>query len=57
MKKPLCPVRYLANRGAGLKSLVAFDLNQYLNRMCERVDAALDKLLPPEPAEPPTLSA
>jgi geranylgeranyl diphosphate synthase, type II len=38
-----------------LKSPAAFDLNQYLDRTCARVDAALDRLLPPETAAPPTI--
>jgi geranylgeranyl diphosphate synthase type II len=38
-----------------LKSPAAFDLNQYLDQTCARVDAALDKLLPAESAPPPTI--
>jgi len=38
-----------------LKSPAIFNLNQYLDRVCTRVDAALDKLLPPETAAPPTI--
>jgi geranylgeranyl diphosphate synthase type II len=38
-----------------LKSPPAFNLNQYLDGMCGRVDAALDKLLPPETTAPPTI--
>jgi geranylgeranyl diphosphate synthase, type II len=38
-----------------LKSPAAFNLNQYLDRVCARVDGALDKLLPPETAAPPTI--
>ena len=38
-----------------MKSPAAFNLNQYLDRVCARVDAALDKLLPPETAAPPTI--
>ena len=38
-----------------MKSAPAFILNQYLDRQCGRVDAALDKLLPPETAAPPTI--
>ncbi len=38
-----------------MKSAPAFNLNQYLDRQCGRVDAALDKLLPPETAVPPTI--
>jgi geranylgeranyl diphosphate synthase type II len=38
-----------------LKSPAAFDLSQYLDQTCARVDAALDKLLPAESAPPPTI--
>jgi geranylgeranyl diphosphate synthase type II len=38
-----------------LKSPAAFNLKQYLDRVCVRVDAALDDLLPPETAAPPTI--
>jgi geranylgeranyl diphosphate synthase type II len=38
-----------------LKSPAAFDLNQYLDQTCTRVDAALDKLLPAESVPPPTI--
>lgn len=38
-----------------MKSPAAFDLSQYLDRTCERVDTALDKLLPAESAPPPTI--
>lgn len=38
-----------------MKSPVAFNLNQYLDHVCGRVDAALDKLLPPATAAPPTI--
>jgi geranylgeranyl diphosphate synthase, type II len=38
-----------------LKSPAAFDLNEYLDQTCARVDAALDKLLPAESAPPPTI--
>jgi geranylgeranyl diphosphate synthase type II len=38
-----------------LKFPVPFNLNQYLDRVCVRVDAALDKLLPSETAAPPTI--
>ena len=38
-----------------MKSPAAFDLNQYLDQTCARVDAALDKLLPAESAPPPTI--
>jgi len=38
-----------------LKSPAAFDLNQYLDQTCARVDAALDELLLPESAPPPTI--
>ncbi len=38
-----------------MKSPAAFDLNQYLDQTCTRVDAALDKLLPAESVPPPTI--
>lgn len=38
-----------------MKSQSSFDLNQYLDRVGVRVNAALDKLLPPESAQPPTI--
>ena len=38
-----------------MKSPAAFDLSQYLDQTCARVDAALDKLLPAESAPPPTI--
>jgi geranylgeranyl diphosphate synthase type II len=38
-----------------LKSQARFDLDQYLRRTSERVDNALDKLLPAETAAPPTI--
>ena len=38
-----------------MRSPVAFNLDQYLDRTCRHVDAALDKLLPPETAAPPTI--
>jgi len=38
-----------------LKLQTQFDLDAYLQRMCGRLEAALDKLLPPETAEPPTI--
>jgi len=38
-----------------LKSPNAFNLSRYLDRMCVRVDVALDKLLPSETAAPPTI--
>jgi geranylgeranyl diphosphate synthase type II len=38
-----------------VKSEAGFDLDQYLCRTGERVDRALDRLLPPETAAPPTI--
>jgi geranylgeranyl diphosphate synthase type II len=38
-----------------LKSPAAFDLKQYLDRTCSRVDAALDRLLPSVSTSPPTI--
>ena len=38
-----------------MKSAPTFNLNQYLDSVCGRVEAALDKLLPPETAAPPTI--
>jgi geranylgeranyl diphosphate synthase, type II len=38
-----------------LNSQRPFNLDQYLDRIGARVNAALDKLLPPETAEPPTI--
>jgi geranylgeranyl diphosphate synthase type II len=38
-----------------VKSEARFDLDRYLRRTGERVDDALDKLLPPETAAPPTI--
>ncbi len=38
-----------------MKSQARFDLDQYLRRTSERVDNALDKLLPAETAAPPTI--
>jgi geranylgeranyl diphosphate synthase type II len=38
-----------------LKSRTKFDLDQYLGRTSERVDKALDKLLPLETVDPPTI--
>ena len=38
-----------------MKSQTQFNLDQYLDRVGARVNAALDKLLPPETAEPPTI--
>jgi geranylgeranyl diphosphate synthase type II len=38
-----------------LKSQTQFNLDQYLDRVGARVNAALDKLLPPETADPPTI--
>ena len=55
MKKQPSSVGYVTNQGTRLKSPAVFNLNQYLDRMCVRVDAALDMLLPPETAAPPTI--
>jgi geranylgeranyl diphosphate synthase, type II len=38
-----------------LKFPGSFDLNQYLNQACARVDAALDNLLPASSVPPPTI--
>jgi geranylgeranyl diphosphate synthase type II len=38
-----------------LNSQRPFNLDQYLNRIGARINVALDKLLPPEAAEPPTI--
>jgi geranylgeranyl diphosphate synthase type II len=38
-----------------LKSEKTFSLDQYLDRVSARVNSALDRLLPPETAEPPTI--
>jgi len=38
-----------------LKLEKPFSLNRYLDRVSSRVNAALDKLLPPESADPPTI--
>jgi geranylgeranyl diphosphate synthase, type II len=38
-----------------LNSQRQFNLDQYLNRVGVRINAALDKLLPPESADPPTI--
>ena len=38
-----------------MKSEKTFSLDQYLDRVSARVNSALDRLLPPEPAEPPTI--
>lgn len=38
-----------------MKSPAAFDLKQYLDRTCSRVDAALDRLLPSVSTSPPTI--
>ncbi len=38
-----------------MKSPAVFDLSQYLERTCARVDAALDRLLPSESVAPPTI--
>ena len=41
--------------GERLKSSPTFDLDSYLSRTGKRVDAALEKLLPPEQTPPPTI--
>jgi geranylgeranyl diphosphate synthase type II len=41
--------------GEGLKSQIQFNLDQYLERVGTRINGALDKLLPPESADPPTI--
>ncbi len=38
-----------------MKPEARFDLDRYLRRMTERVDNALETLLPPEAAQPPTI--
>ena len=38
-----------------MKSEKTFSLDHYWDRVSARVNAALDRLLPPETAEPPTI--